>query len=106
MEEEITKARLVQDLTALGVEAGDHIGLAISFKSLGKVKGGPDTLIDSLLEVVGSRGTIMVNTYTPNMRLSDIRLARKSPIFNHRSTPCNTGIVCEKVWRRPNAVRS
>jgi len=52
------------DFKKIGIQKGDHLAVTLSFKSIGHVKGGPDTFIDALIEVVGSEGTIMVNTFT------------------------------------------
>ncbi|MDA9981898.1 AAC(3) family N-acetyltransferase [Gammaproteobacteria bacterium] len=106
MKTEITKERLIDDLTALGVEAGNHIGVALSFKSLGPVNGGPETFIDALLDIVGAEGTIMFNIFTSNKRLSDLAFCSNDCIFDAQSSTCNTGIVAERTRLRPNALRS
>ncbi len=60
----ISKESIIKDLESIGVNRGDHIGLSLSFKSVGYVKGGPSAFIDALLEIIGPEGTIMVPTYT------------------------------------------
>ena len=97
MSVQFNKDRLIEEFKNLGIEAGDHIGIGLSFKSLGNVIGGPDTFIDALLEVVGPEGTIMANTYTPNL---------KNRVFEIRYSSPNTGIVPEKIMIRKDAIRS
>ncbi len=102
-EEEITKDSLINDLREIGIREGDHLGVSLSFKSIGWVKGGPDAFIDSLLEVVGPNGTIMMNTYTISYPLSTIN---PNYIFDYRVTPARTGLVPNTLLRRKGSIRS
>lgn len=56
----ITKSRLVADLKKLGVRQGDTIILHASVKAIGWVVGGPDVVIQALLDVLGDEGTLMM----------------------------------------------
>lgn len=56
----ITRSRLVNDLKKLGVSKGDTIMLHVSVKAIGWVVGGPDIVIQALLDVLGSQGTLMM----------------------------------------------
>jgi aminoglycoside 3-N-acetyltransferase len=56
----ITKSRLVSDLKKLGIKPGDTIMLHASVKSIGWIVGGPDVVIQALLEVLGKEGTLMM----------------------------------------------
>lgn len=56
----ITKSRLVADLKRLGVASGDTLMLHASVKAVGWVVGGPDVVIQALLEVLGEEGTLMM----------------------------------------------
>ncbi|MDA9981900.1 AAC(3) family N-acetyltransferase [Gammaproteobacteria bacterium] len=103
---EISERRLLDELEAIGVRKGDHIGLGISFKSLGQVIGGPETFINALLQAVGPEGSIMVNTYTEHFGISRIKTGRVDYVFDYRSTSCNTGLIPETVRKRCNALRS
>ncbi len=75
-------------------------------KSIGTIQGGPDGFIDALLEAVGSDGTLMVNTYTKNFYVTEIRLGWTDFVFDNKETKCNTGIVFEKLRLRNDAIRS
>ncbi|MGW1812721.1 aminoglycoside 3-N-acetyltransferase [Streptomyces sp. NPDC002125] len=56
----VTRSRLVRDLTALGLGAGDVVMFHTRMSAIGYVAGGPPTLIGALRDVVGERGTLMV----------------------------------------------
>ena len=56
----ITKSRLVADFRKLGVKLGDTIMLHTSVKSIGWIVGGPDVVIQALLDALGSKGTLMM----------------------------------------------
>ena len=56
----ITKSRLISDLKKLGVSPGDIIMLHASVKAIGWVVGGPDVVIQALLDVLGEEGTLMM----------------------------------------------
>ncbi len=56
----VTRTRLVRDLSALGLCAGDTVMFHTRLSALGYVTGGSQTVIDALCEVVGGQGTLMV----------------------------------------------
>ena len=66
---EFTKDDIVEDLRNSGVNKGDHLAVALSFKSIGYVEGGPDAFIDALIEAIGPNGTIMMPTFTSHFHL-------------------------------------
>ncbi len=100
---EVTKQQLINDLKRLGVCKGDHLAVVLSLKKVGYVKGGPDVFIDALIEIVGSEGTIMMNTHTPGAPIYKID---EKFVFDTKSTPCWTGIVPETLRKRKEATRS
>lgn len=95
MEFQVTKERIIKDLRNIGVNEGDHLAVALSFKSIGYVKGGPDEFIDALMEAVGPNGTIMMPAFT-----------KPYYIFNYKSTPTYTGLVPEILRKHKDAKRS
>jgi aminoglycoside N3'-acetyltransferase len=104
--EKISKQRIVRDLNAMGVNKGDYLSLGISFKSIGFVTGGPEKLIDALLETVGPEGTIMMNTFTEFFYPTEVDLKMVDYVFDVESTSVNTGIIPETFRKRNDAVRS
>ena len=103
---EVSKQRLIDDLTKMGLKRGDHLGLGLSLKSIGHVKGGPKTIIEALLEVIGSSGTLMMNAYTEFFYLTEVRLAWTDYVYDYQSTMVNTGIVPETFRHWEKSIRS
>ena len=63
----LTKSRLVRQLLSLGVEPGMVLLVHSSLSSLGWVCGGPQTVIESLQEVIGRTGTLVMPTHTSHL---------------------------------------
>lgn len=56
----VTRSQLVQELRALGLAAGDVVMLHASVKAVGWIVGGPDVVLDAILEVLTPAGTLMM----------------------------------------------
>lgn len=90
----IGKDRIVSGLNSLGVAAGDKVLVHSSLSAIGRVDGGAETVIDALLEAVGPEGLVVVPTF-----------GGPQP-FDRKKTPTTLGIIADRFWRRPEAVRS
>src|SRR3972149_5200118 len=99
----IKKDRLKADLRQMGITKGAHVAVALSFKSIGFVKGKPDAFIDSLLEVIGPEGTVMMNTFTLSFPIAEIN---PDYVFDPESTIPYTGLIPRTLMKRKDAVRS
>jgi len=97
--ERITKERLAGDLKSLDILRGSILALHSSMKSLGRVEGGPDAVIDAFLEVLGPEGTLLVPTFTYGEK------HRNRP-FDPETSESVTGLLTETLRKRPDAVRS
>jgi len=95
-----TRSDLANDLRRCGFSPGDHVVLHSSFKSLGPVAGGPDAIIDALLEVIGPAGNLMMPSFTYSAPCF------KEPPFDVHRSPSRTGAVSETMRRRTEARRS
>lgn len=98
----VTKQEIIAGLYDMGLVSGAVVLVHSSLSSFGHVKGGADTVIDALIEVVGSQGTVLVPTLTGSEALS----ADNPPVFDPLHTPCWTGTIPETFRRRSQAVRS
>jgi aminoglycoside 3-N-acetyltransferase len=77
-ERPITRARLVDDLRALGVRAGEVLLLHAGLSRLGWVLGAERTLLEAVLEVLGAEGTLVSPCFSPD--LSDPRYWENPPV--------------------------
>ena len=59
-----TRESIAADLDSLGVQAGDTIVLHSSVNKIGFVNGGPVTVVQAILDVLGPNGTLVVPTHT------------------------------------------
>ena len=90
----MTKRDIVAGLRELGLIPGDKVLVHSSVAAVGPVEGGPEAVIDALLEAVGPEGLVVVPTF-----------ASPRP-FDRRSSPTGLGVLPDLFWRRPGAVRS
>ncbi|MEA1965099.1 MAG: AAC(3) family N-acetyltransferase [Candidatus Aerophobetes bacterium] len=93
----VTKDRIKKDLQTLGLKKGDRVFMHSSLKSVGYVKGGADTVIDAIMEVVGEDGLLMVPTFTFKGFI---------PYFEPHRTPSEMGLITEALRQRKESVRS
>lgn len=97
MKQAVTRADLVRQLAALGIERGVLLVVHASFRATGPVESGPAGLIEALHEAVGPAGTLVM----PSMSDAD------DEPFDRFRTPCRSlGIVADTFWRLPGVVRS
>jgi aminoglycoside 3-N-acetyltransferase len=93
------KANLIDAFGAAGIQRGDSLMVHSSFRKLRPVDGGPETVLDALLQAIGPDGNLMLPTFNYTSPLPD-------PYFDPAETPCRTGIIAELGRKRPAAVRS
>jgi aminoglycoside 3-N-acetyltransferase len=89
---------ICRQLRRLGVSPGDTILVHSSFKSLGRVPGGIETVIQGLLGAIGKNGTLMMPGLSWSLRPPDI--------FDVKQTPSNVGAIPEYFRTRENTLRS
>jgi aminoglycoside 3-N-acetyltransferase len=111
----VSKEDIEVALRELGLKKGEIVGVHSSLSSFGYVEGGADTVIDALIEVVGREGTIVMPTHSTN--LVKVKLAPKEVAagaswlyqilpYNHKETPCSTGVIPETFRKRKGVMRS
>lgn len=98
----VTKEDILGGLRELGVRTGCEVLVHSSLSSFGHVEGGADTVIDALVEAVGSDGIVVMPTLTGNSDLS----ATNPPVFDIFKSPGLTGRIPETLRKRPGAIRS
>ncbi len=95
----ITKQQLVAALREIGLQPGDSYIVHSSYRSLGDVEGGPEAVIDALIEAVGPTGNLALPTFNYTANIAE-------PYFDPAVVRCLTGIIPELGRKRPTAVRS
>jgi aminoglycoside 3-N-acetyltransferase len=96
----LTFEKLVEEFRALGVEAGDTLLVHSSYKSLGPVDGGPQTVIRALEAALGTdkEGTLIMPTFNFDFN--------KGEPWDVRTTPSKMGVLTELVRTDPRAKRA
>ncbi len=98
----VTKEDLARAFRAIGLARGDRLLVHSSLKSLGRVDGGAEAVIEALFEVLGKTGTLLMPTFTGSSRDS----IKHPPVFDVRNTPCWTGLIPETFRKREGVRRS
>lgn len=105
MNHHYTRAGLLQAIEAAGIGAGDAVSLQVSLGRLGLPVGVDRDytalstfVIEAFLEVLGSRGTLIVPTYTYSIG--------RGTLFEVETTPSSIGEFPEVFRHRHGVVRS
>ena len=95
----LTFEQLVEDFRNLGVNEGDTLLVHSSYKSLGPVDGGPQTVIRALEAALGTEGdgTLIMPTFNFDFN--------KGAPWDVRMTPSKMGVLTELVRTDPRAKR-
>lgn len=101
--EKLTKEALVRDLKNLGIGSGDLLNVKASIRSIGEVEGGADTLIDALLEVVGTNGTVVTDSFVPVYSPFTTSFWK---IIIDQNTHSYAGALANAILKRKNVHRS
>ncbi|NOY98839.1 MAG: AAC(3) family N-acetyltransferase [Chloroflexi bacterium] len=95
----LTFDQLLTGFRQTSVQKGDTIMVHTSYKSLGGVEGGVDTVIDVMLELVGPDGTVLF----PNFNFQSWT---ETHYFDVLETPSRMGAITEIARLRPDALRT
>jgi aminoglycoside 3-N-acetyltransferase len=93
----LTRKQLADGFFNLGLRAGDVVLVHSSYKSLGAVEGGPQTVVDALLDVLTPEGTLIMPTFNFNFN--------KGEPWDVNKTPSHMGVLTEVVRTNPEARR-
>jgi len=92
--------QLADDLAAAGISTGSGLILHSSLRSLGRVSGGPGSVLEAVLDVLGPYGHLLVPTFTYSLP------GWKADPFEYEKSPARTGAIPEFVRRDPRSQRS
>ncbi len=95
----VNQADIEHGLGELGITSGDTVLVHSSLRSFGWVEGGPEAIIEALLQAVGPRGCIVMPTLT-------LGGSEHPVMFDVHESPSSSGRVTEVFRKRPDARRS
>ena len=93
-----TISRIAANLAELGINSGDLLMVHSSYKSLGPVEGGIETVILGFLQAIGPEGTLLFPALNWTIQPGDI--------FDPKLTPTIVGAIPEYFRTRPDVTRS
>ena len=88
------------DLQGMGLREGGVLLVHSSLRSVGKISGGAETIVQGLLQALGENGTLLMPT------LSYEFVGPNNPIFDRGQTPSCVGALTEYFRTRLGTVRS
>lgn len=100
----VTEAMIINALQHNGIKSGDAIMVHSSLSKIGYVEHGANTLINALLQTIGTEGTLMMPAF-PAVGYNYDYL-KTQPVFDVKQTPSKMGIVTETFRKQPNVLRS
>jgi aminoglycoside N3'-acetyltransferase len=106
----ITKQDIIAGLQKIGVRPGMELEVHSSLKSFGYVEGGALTVIDALMETVGSNGSIFMPSLrlSPNLPITDkdkkLGLTCKIKILEPDTEHSAMGLIADTFRQRPEVV--
>lgn len=95
----LDRKKLSEQLQALGICGGMSLLVHSSLRKLGPVEDGADGVIDCLLGLLGSEGTLMMSTVSGNVNPDQ-------PVFHVDHTPATVGTLANVFRKRPGVIRS
>ena len=111
MSEQLTREDIEEGLRRLGLGQGDAVEVHSSLSRFGKVRGGASTVVDSLMNVVGEDGTLVMSAYLvgPPVPLTEAERTRgitwKVRILDEDPDGrTGMGAVADELCRRPDVV--
>ncbi|MCZ6834207.1 MAG: AAC(3) family N-acetyltransferase [Planctomycetota bacterium] len=113
-----TELSLREDILKIGIKPNATLMVHSSLRSIGWVLGGPSTLVQALLNVIGENGTLIMPAATPHcadpadwtmpqVPKAWLETAREHlPIFDPLITPTSLGAIPETFRTWPGTQRS
>lgn len=99
----ITKDRLVEDIRKAGILEGDILNLKVSLKSIGWVEGGANTVIQAFLEVIGTSGTIVTDSFLSVKKYKELK---RGSFLTDDNSPSYAGAIANAMLSYPGVRRS
>ena len=98
----VTQSQIVERLKEIGLKSGEVVMLHSSLSRIGYVEGGAQTVIDSILKVIGNEGTLVMPAFPAVGFNYDYLMT--NPVFDILNTPSKMGVITE-VFRNMKQVK-
>ena len=104
MEKNKDYLKIKEDLAGLGIKNGDDLLVHSSYKSLGGVEGGIETVIKAMVSVLGDSGTLLF----PTLTFSNVNPEPpvNNPVFDVKNTPSCVGAMPNVFMKTEGVERS
>ena len=102
LKKRITKKDILTQLINCGVKKGDTLFVHSSLSRIGRVEGGSKTILDALLEAVGSEGTVGAPTFWGSTSI----YLDGNTVYDVCNSPSILGSLTEKIRNYKGAKRS
>lgn len=96
----ITETQLIAQLNQAGITQGDSLLVHSSLRKIGYVQHGATTVIQALIQAIGTNGTLLMPAFPAKGYNKDYLLHNTT--FNYHSTPSSMGVITE-VFRTQHA---
>jgi len=93
----VTPSALATQLLDLGVEPGGVLVVHSSFRAIRPVEGGPQGVIEALLEAAGPDGTVVMPSWPGD---------DDHPFDPNAASAADLGVIADTFWRQPGAIRT
>jgi aminoglycoside N3'-acetyltransferase len=93
----LSASALADQLLTLGVQPGRVLVVHSSYRAIRPVEGGPQGVIDALIQAVGPSGTIVMPSWSGD---------DDHPFDPNTPSAPDLGVVADKFWRQPGALRT
>lgn len=104
--EKMTKEEIVDKLLSLDIKKGSTLFVHSSLSRMGFVKGGANTVINAILEILGPEGTLVMPTFGWFPPILKDYVKEKPPVFDYKRSPSRLGVITETFRRRSGVLRS
>ncbi len=101
----VDRKEIVLGLRRIGVQPGDLLFVHSSMGSLGQVVGGPNEVIEALLEVLTPEGTLAMPAFSQPYG-GMLATLEKNQVFDPEKTPSTVGLIPETFRKRAGVKRS
>lgn len=98
------KIELLAQLQKMGIKTGDVVLVHAALSEIGYIEGGAKSVVESLMDVIGSEGHLLMPTSSNNGRQLDF--IQEKQVFDIKNTPSKMGAISEYFRKMLHVKRS